>query len=393
MALHRYFGKFGGMFSPESLVPILTEIELGFSRAIKDTTFQTSLNKLLTTYAGRATPLTYAKNLSKKTGCHIYLKREDLLHGGAHKTNNTIGQGLLAQYLGKTRIIAETGAGQHGVATAMIGALLDIPVEVYMGAVDVARQQPNVQRMKLFGAQVHPVESGNGTLKDAVNEAMRDWITHPTDTYYAIGSVVGPYPFPSIVRYFQEVIGQEARQQILTETGSLPDAIFACVGGGSNAIGFFSGFLKDKHVKILGAEAGGYGVESGEHAATISAGEEGIFHGMHSLFLQDKDGQIKEPYSISAGLDYPGIGPEHAHLHESGRAQYLSITDEEALEAFELTCQLEGILPAFESSHAIALALKYAENATQSQTLLINLSGRGDKDLDAYMALKRKIYS
>jgi len=385
--MQRYFGDYGSMFVPESLVNILAEIEAGFKKAKQDKSFQKELADLLQNYAGRATPLTYAANLSKQFKREIYLKREDLLHGGAHKTNNCLGQGLLAKYLGKNRIIAETGAGQHGVATAMIGALLGIPVEVYMGAVDIERQKPNVQRMELFGAKVHAVTCGSATLKDAVTEALRDWITRPDDTFYCLGSVVGPYPFPSIVRYFQEVIGREARQQIIDQTDSLPDAVFACVGGGSNAIGIFSGFLADKDVQLFGAEAAGKGVDTNEHAATIHAGEAGIFHGMKSLFLQDSDGQIIEPYSISAGLDYPGIGPEHAALHASGRAKYLPVTDSEALAAFKLLSEKEGIVPAFESSHAIALALREAKNFKDGASLVINLSGRGDKDLDSYFAM------
>jgi tryptophan synthase beta chain len=385
MKFERYFGEFGGMFVPESLAITLNELETAFLEITKDSVFQSELSELLKNYAGRETPLYHAKNLSSIMGCQVYLKREDLLHGGAHKTNNCLGQGLLAKYLKKDRIIAETGAGQHGVATAMIGALLGIPVEVYMGAVDIERQKPNVERMKLFGAKVHPVTCGNATLKDAVTEALRDWITRPDDTFYCLGSVVGPFPFPSIVRYFQAVIGREARAQVLEQAGQLPEAVFACVGGGSNAIGIFSAFLDDGSVKLFGAEAAGHGISTGEHAATISQGEPGIFHGMHSLFIQDDDGQIKEPYSISAGLDYPGIGPEHAYLHQTKRAEYKSITDDEALDAFELLCQKEGILPAIESSHAVALAQQEAKNYNEDQAIIINLSGRGDKDMECYM--------
>lgn len=388
MELTRYYGQFGGMFSPESLVGVLTEIEKAFIEIQNNDHFQQELKELLSEYAGRPTPLFYCKNLSRLTERNIFLKREDLLHGGAHKTNNCIGQGLLAKFLKKKRIIAETGAGQHGVATAMIGALLNIPVEIYMGQVDIERQSSNVQRMKLFGAKVHSVKSGSQTLKDAVNEALRDWITYPEETYYLIGSALGPYPFPSIVKYFQKIIGEEARQQFIQKTGELPQALFACIGGGSNAIGLFSAFLKDLEVKIYGAEAGGKGLDSGEHAATICEGTPGIFHGMHSLFLQDDQGQIKEPYSISAGLDYPGIGPEHAYLAETKRVSYLPITDDEAILAFEWLSQKEGIIPAFESAHALALALKLAPTFPKQSHLLINLSGRGDKDLNTYMNLK-----
>jgi tryptophan synthase beta chain len=388
MQLNRYFGEFGGMYSPESLVGVLAEIEQGFIDIQHNAQFQNELHTLLTEYAGRPTPITHAKNLSHRYGRNIYLKREDLLHGGAHKTNNCLGQGLLAKYLGKTRIIAETGAGQHGVATAMIGALFNIPVEIYMGKVDIERQASNVQRMLLFGAKVHSVTSGSQTLKDAVNEAMRDWITHPNDTYYLIGSALGPHPFPTLVRYFQQIIGQEAHQQLLAKLGRLPEAIFACVGGGSNAIGLFSAFLNDPTVKIYAAEAAGKGMNTTQHAATITAGQPGIFHGMHSLFLQDEQGQIKEPYSVSAGLDYPGIGPEHAYLAKTKRVTYLPITDEEALDAFELLSKKEGIIPAFESSHAIALALKLAPEFPKDSALLINLSGRGDKDLASYMSIR-----
>lgn len=336
MQLNSRFGQYGGCYAPESLMRILKEVESGFICAQKDEGFQAELKDLLSNYAGRPTPLTHARKLSHTLGRNIYLKREDLLHGGAHKTNNTLAQCLLAKYLGKQRIIAETGAGQHGVATAMVGALLGIPVEVYMGAVDVARQGPNVQRMKLFGAKVHAVESGGATLKDAINDAMRDWITHADDTYYCFGTAAGPHPFPTMVKTFQRVIGDEARAQILERTGALPEAIFACVGGGSNAIGLFTAFVDDADVAIFGAEAAGLGLETQHHAATMQKGSSAVFHGMHSLFLQNEDGQITEPYSISAGLDYPGVGPEHAHLQHLQRVKYLGVTDEEALQAFEL---------------------------------------------------------
>ncbi len=388
MRLNTRFGQYGGVYAPESLIPILTEVERGFIQIQKDAAFQIRLQDLWRNYAGRPTPITHCERLSQELGRDLYLKREDLLHGGAHKTNNALGQLLLAQYLGKTRIIAETGAGMHGVATAMIGAKLGMDVTVYMGAVDIARQAPNVARMKLFGANVVSVESGGKTLKDAVNEAMRDWITHPDDTYYCFGTAAGPHPFPLLVRYFQSVIGREARQQMLDQTGGLPDAVFACIGGGSNAIGMFSGFLADTSVKIYAAEAGGKGLDTPYYAATIQKGSSAVFHGMHSLFLQNEDGQIMEPHSISAGLDYPGIGPEHAHLHDIGRASYLSATDDEALDAFEILSKKEGIIPAFESAHAVALALRMAPEFPAGAKLLVNLSGRGDKDLDSYMTLR-----
>ncbi|WP_440615579.1 tryptophan synthase subunit beta [Cysteiniphilum sp. 6C5] len=388
MQLNTRYGQFGGCYAPESLMPILTEIEKGFIAIQQDESFQLEFKRLLKNYAGRETPITYIRNLSDKYGANIYLKREDLLHGGAHKTNNTIGQMLLAKHLGKKRVIAETGAGQHGVATAMTGAMLGLEVEIYMGAVDIARQKPNVERMKLFGAKVHSVSSGSATLKDAINDAMRDWITHAEDTYYCFGTAAGPHPFPALVRYFQEVIGKEARAQMLKANNSLPDAVIACIGGGSNAIGIFSGFLSDAKVVIYGAEPAGKGLETGEHAATMNKGEIGVFHGMQSLFLQDKDGQIKEPYSISAGLDYPGIGPEHVYLQETKRVTYLTITDNEAIAAFEELSKKEGIIPAFESAHALALAFQLAQSQLKGKTILVNLSGRGDKDLQSYFRYK-----
>ncbi|MCF6775180.1 tryptophan synthase subunit beta [Thiotrichales bacterium 19X7-9] len=388
MQLNSRFGRYGGCYVPESLVSVLEEIESGFIRAIEDEAFLKRFSYLLDNYAGRKTPLTLAENLSNELGRNIYLKREDLLHGGAHKTNNCIGQLLLAKYLGKKRIIAETGAGQHGVATAMVGAKLGLDVEIYMGSVDVKRQRQNVERMRLFGATVHSVDNGSATLKDAINEALRDWITYAENTYYCFGTAAGPHPFPTIVRYFQTVIGKEAKDQILDLTGRLPDAIIACVGGGSNAIGLFSGFLDDLDVAIYGAEAAGHGIDSGEHAATLLQGQEGVFHGMQSLFLQNEDGQIKEPYSISAGLDYPGIGPEHAYLKEINRVNYLGITDTQAIDAFELLSKKEGIIPAFESSHAVALALQIAKNYPKGSNLIVNLSGRGDKDLESYWQIQ-----
>ncbi len=386
--LKKYFGDYGGMFVPETLVAPLKEVEQAFIAIQDDDVFQRELQDLLVNYAGRSTPLTHAKNLSKIAGCNIYLKREDLLHGGAHKTNNTLGQALLAKRMGKTRIIAETGAGQHGVATAMAGALLGIPVDVYMGSIDVARQAMNVERMKLFGATVHSVDSGSATLKDAINDALRDWVTNVENTYYCFGTAAGPYPFPSLVAYMQRVIGVEAREQILEMAGALPDAAFACVGGGSNAIGLFSGFLEDDTVQLFGAEAAGEGLSSHKHAATLLKGDLGVFHGMLSKFVQDADGQIAQTHSVSAGLDYPGIGPEHVLLQEKERVTYLGVTDEEALNAFELIAKQEGILAAFESCHAVALAMREAKRFSKDANLLINVSGRGDKDLESYVRLR-----
>ncbi len=380
----KYYGEFGGCYVPEILMQPLAEVDQAFQEIKHDADFQAELSDLLENYAGRATPITLARNLSRIIGRKIYLKREDLLHGGAHKTNNTIGQGLLAKRMGKKRIIAETGAGQHGVATAMIGALLGIPVEVYMGRVDAERQAQNVKRMQLFGAKVHAVDSGSATLKDAINAALRDWVTNAGDTYYLFGTAAGPYPFPALVRYFQEVIGREAREQMLRLTGALPAAVFACVGGGSNAIGIFSAFLDDSQVKLYGAEAAGQGLHTDYHAATLEKGAAGVFHGMHSMFLQNQDGQITETHSVSAGLDYPGVGPEHAHLHATKRAEYLGVTDHEALNTYRLMAEREGILPAIESCHALALALREAENFDAEANLLVNLSGRGDKDLKNY---------
>lgn len=383
------YGKFGGCYAPEGLCAPLKEITLGFEQIKTDKKFQQEFLDLLKNYAGRPTALYHAKKLSQIAGAEIYLKREDLLHGGAHKTNNTLGQCLLAKYLGKTRIIAETGAGQHGVATAMTGALLGLPVEVYMGELDVKRQAQNVLRMKLFGAKVHAVKQGSATLKDAINEAMRDWITHAQDTYYCFGTAAGPSPFPELVAYFQEIIGNEARSQFLENYKQLPDAVVACVGGGSNAIGMFRAFLNDSEVNLFGAEAAGLGVDTDRHAATLTQGSEGVFHGMHSLFLQNNEGQIQEAHSISAGLDYPGIGPEHAYLQEINRVNYQAITDQEAMQAFELIAKQEGIIAAIESSHAVALGLKLAKDLpNKNSKILINLSGRGDKDLSTYESWK-----
>ncbi|MFH1838148.1 MAG: tryptophan synthase subunit beta [Candidatus Kuenenbacteria bacterium] len=378
------FGKFGGVFAPEILMSALEELEAAYLKYKKDKKFQTELKYLLKHYANRPTPLYFAQNLSKKLGCKIYIKREDLLHGGAHKTNNGIGQGLLAKYMGKKRIIAETGAGQHGFAVAMIGALFNIPTEIYMGVEDIKRQQMNVLRMKICGAKIIPVEirPGIGTLKDAVNEALRDWIANVKTTYYLIGSVVGPHPYPTIVRDFQKVIGQEIKKQILEKEKIFPKAIIACVGGGSNAIGAFYNFIKNKEVNLIGVEAAGLGIKSNKHAASICQGKEGILHGSLSKILQDKDGQIQEAYSISAGLDYPGVGPEHAYLAKIKRACYVAITDKEALDALKLLSQFEGIIPALESAHAVAYTIKYAKKCQKNDIIIINLSGRGDKDME-----------
>lgn len=382
MIMDGKFGKYGGIFVPELLIPALEELESAFLKYKDHKKFNADLDFYLSEFAGRPTGMYYAKNLSEKLGCKIYLKREDMLHTGAHKINNTLGQGLLAQYMGKERLIAETGAGQHGIATAAVGAMLEMPVDVYMGSEDVERQKLNVFRMEVSGAQVIPVESGSRTLKDAINQAMRDWITNVDNTHYLIGSTMGPHPYPAMVKHFQTVIGKEARQQIMEKEGSLPDAVIACVGGGSNSIGIFSEFLEDKEVELIGAEGGGHGIESGNHGATLCAGTEGVLHGSLSYVLQDNDGQITEAHSVSAGLDYPGVGPEHSYLKTIGRARYEAITDDEALRAFQLLSKYEGIMPALESAHAIACMEKYAKQPeNKGKTILVNLSGRGDKDM------------
>ncbi len=380
------FGEFGGMFVPEVLIPPLRELERAYNELREDEEFRRELDYYLRNYAGRPTPLYFAKNLTEKLGgAKIYLKREDLLHSGAHKINNTIGQALLAKFMGKSRIIAETGAGQHGVATAIAGALLGLKVDVYMGAKDVERQKMNVFRMKILGANVIPVESGSQTLKDAINEALRDWVATFEHTHYLIGSVVGPHPYPTIVRDFQSVIGKETKKQILEIEGTLPDAIVACVGGGSNAIGIFHPFVEDKNVRLIGVEAAGKGIETGKHSASLCAGKKGVLHGMLSYFLQDEDGQIATTHSIAAGLDYPGVGPEHAWLKEIGRAEYVAVTDEEALKAFLELSKTEGILPALESAHALAYAMEMAKEMSRDEIIVVNLSGRGDKDLGIVM--------
>lgn len=361
----------------------LIDLEREYARLKDDTEFKSQLDYLLREFAGRPTPLYYAANLTRKAGgAKIYIKREDLAHGGAHKINNTIGQGLLAKKMGKERVIAETGAGQHGVATAIACATLGLRCEVYMGSEDVERQKLNVFRMNLLGTKVHPVHSGSKTLKDAINEAFRDWVTNVETTYYLLGSVVGPHPYPTLVRDFQSVIGREIKEQILQKEGRLPDAIVACVGGGSNSIGAFYPFIQDEQVALFGVEAGGLGLVTGKHAASLCAGEEGVFHGMLTYVLQDEDGQIKSTHSISAGLDYPGVGPEHAHLKATGRARYTSATDEEALEAFMELSRLEGIIPALEPAHAVHYAVTLASRMRQDQIVVINLSGRGDKDVN-----------
>lgn len=376
------FGRFGGCYAPESLMPALEELEAAFLAIQTDDAFQAEFHDLLQHYAGRPTAMYHAKNLSQQLGgAQIWFKREDLLHGGAHKTNNAIGQALLAKRMGKTRLIAETGAGQHGVATAMAGAMMGMPTEIYMGAVDVKRQAPNVLRMELLGAKVNAVESGGKTLKDAINDAMRDWIANTHNTHYLIGTVAGPHPFPQMVKYFHQVIGIEARQQIIAQAGRLPDAVLACVGGGSNAIGIFQGFMDDADVQLIGVEPAGHGVHTDFHGAVLAKGTFGVLQGMKSLMLQTDDGQVLNTHSISAGLDYPSVGPEHAYLQEIGRASYVSATDEEALDAFKIVSRSEGILPALESSHALWEAIRLAPTLPKDTILLVNLSGRGDKDL------------
>ncbi len=375
-----YFGKFGGRFVPETLMPAVYELERAFYKLIRDKKFQKELRYYLAQYVGRPTPLYFAQRLSDKLKCKIYLKREDLCHTGAHKINNAIGQCLLAKKMGKTRVIAETGAGQHGVATATAAALFGMSCTIYMGEEDTKRQALNVFRMKLLGAQVIPVYSGSKTLKDAINEALRDWVTNVRNTHYVIGTVFGPHPYPQMVREFQSVIGSEAIRQIKKLEGELPDYVVACVGGGSNAMGIFYPFLNHKMVKLVGVEAGGLGIDTGKHAARFSGGSVGVFQGTKSYLLQDQDGQILTTHSVSAGLDYASVGPEHAYLFESGRAQYTYATDNEALYAFRLMAEMEGIIPALESSHAIAYVIKNA-NILRGKLVLVNLSGRGDKDV------------
>ncbi|MDD2724573.1 MAG: tryptophan synthase subunit beta [Methylovulum sp.] len=377
-----HFGPYGGMFVAETLIPPIQELNAAYQRYLDDPDFIAELDKDLQYYVGRPSPLYHAERWSRELGgAQIYLKREDLNHTGSHKINNTVGQALLAKRMGKTRIIAETGAGQHGVATATVAARLGLECVVYMGAVDVARQSLNVYRMKLLGATVVAVESGSKTLKDALNEALRDWVTNVDNTFYIIGTVAGPHPYPAMVRDFQAIIGREAKQQYFDATGRLPDALVACVGGGSNAIGLFYPFIDASSVKLIGVEAAGDGIATGRHSAPLSAGRPGVLHGNRTYLMADDDGEIIETHSISAGLDYPGVGPEHAWLKDTGRAQYVSITDNEALDGFYALTRMEGIIPALESSHAMAYAMKLAPTMRQDQTLIINLSGRGDKDM------------
>ena len=378
-----YFGQFGGRFAPETLIPALDELEMAYREAKYDSSFWAEFNSLSHDYSGRPTPLYFAERLTKHCGgAQIFLKREDLAHTGAHKINNALGQGLLARRMGKRRIIAETGAGQHGVAAATICAKLGLDCIIYMGKEDIRRQSLNVFRMKLLGAEVRPVSSGSKTLKDAINEAIRDWVTNVRDTYYLLGSVVGPHPYPTMVRNFQTIIGKETKQQILEKCGRLPDYVIACVGGGSNAIGIFHPFVDDKDVKFIGVEAAGRGIKTLQHAASLVAGRVGVLHGAKSYVLQDDAGQIRETHSIAPGLDYPGVGPEHSYYKTVGRATYVAVDDNAALEAFQLLCQTEGIIPALEPAHAIFYAVKMASSMDKEQTIVVNLSGRGDKDID-----------
>jgi tryptophan synthase beta chain len=376
------FGDYGGMYVPELLIPALDQLEQVFIDAQKDPEFQAEFMDLLKNYAGRPTAMTLTRNLVSNPKVKLYLKREDLLHGGAHKTNQVLGQALLTKRMGKTEVIAETGAGQHGVATALACALMGLKARIYMGAKDMERQAPNVFRMRLMGAKVIPVNSGSGTLKDAVNEAMRDWSANYDKAHYLLGTAAGPHPFPTIVREFHRMIGEETRAQIMEKEGRLPDALVACVGGGSNAIGMFADFIDEPSVKLIGVEPAGKGVHTKEHGAAIGKGTTGVLHGAYSYIMQDNDGQIEESYSVSAGLDYPAVGPQHAFLHDIGRAQYVSATDEEALNAFQLLSQKEGIIPALETSHALAHALNMADEAEDDTIIVVNLSGRGDKDLE-----------
>ncbi|MBV1788000.1 tryptophan synthase subunit beta [Marinobacterium sp. D7] len=380
--LNGFFGTFGGRFVAETLMPLILELQAEYEKAKHDPGFHAELKALQKDYVGRESPLYFAERLTEHLGgAKIYFKREDLNHTGAHKINNCLGQILLAKRMGKKRIIAETGAGMHGVATATVAARFGLECVVYMGTTDIDRQQPNVQRMKLLGAKVIPVVSGTGTLKDAMNEALRDWVTNVESTFYIIGTVAGPHPYPEMVRDFQCVIGNEVRAQLQQKEGRLPDSLVACIGGGSNAMGLFHPFIKDASVRLIGVEAAGHGIDTGKHAASLKGGTPGVLHGNRTFLLQSEDGQIQDAHSISAGLDYPGIGPEHAWLHDIGRGEYVAITDDEALDAFKLTCRLEGIIPALESSHAIAYAMKLAPTLPKDHLMVINLSGRGDKDM------------
>ena len=384
------FGKYGGRYVPETLIPALDELEAAFEQALRDEGFLAELDGLLHRYCGRPTPLYFAERLSRHLGAaRIYLKREDLLHTGAHKINNTMGQVLLARRMGKQRIIAETGAGQHGVATATAAAMFGLECDVYMGVEDMARQELNVYRMRLLGARVIPVESGSRTLKDAINEALRDWVTNVRTTFYVIGSVVGPHPYPGMVRDFQSVIGREARAQILEDTGRLPDCLVACVGGGSNAMGLFHPFKDDSTVRMVGVEAGGLGLPTAQHAATLVAGSPGVLHGAYSYLLQDGAGQVRATHSVSAGLDYPGVGPEHSFFKDSRRAEYVAVTDDDALEGFRLLARTEGIIPALEPAHAVAYLRTLAPRMRRDQTIILGLSGRGDKDVQHVAAIEQ----
>jgi len=378
-----HFGVFGGRYAAETLMPVLLELEKAYNEAKKDKTFRKELAYYLHEYSGRETPLYFAKSLTEKLGgARIYLKREDLNHTGAHKINNTLGQTLLARRMGKNRVIAETGAGQHGVATATAAALFGMECQVFMGEEDIRRQAPNVLRMKILGAEVIPVSSGTGTLKDAMNEAMRQWVSRVRDTFYIIGSTAGPHPYPMMVRDFQTVIGKETKRQIMTKEGRFPDVLIACVGGGSNAMGLFYPFQDNPEVAFIGVEAAGSGIATGKHAASISAGKLGVLHGNKTYLLQNRNGQVHDAYSIAPGLDYPGVGPEHSYFHETGRAKYVTINDDETLEAFMLLSKCEGIIPALESAHAIAYAMKLAPTLNREKIIVVNLSGRGDKDLE-----------
>ena len=382
MAGSKYYGQFGGQYVSESLMNTLAELEKAFDEAIRDPEFAKDYIYYLQEYVGRATPLYYAERISKKYGADIFLKREDLNHTGAHKINNVIGQILLAKRMGKTKVIAETGAGQHGVATATGAALFDMECTVFMGAEDIERQKLNVFRMEMLGAKVQPVTTGGATLKDATNEAIRTWAERAEDTFYIIGSAVGPHPYPKMVKEFQRIISTEARKQILEKTGKLPDAVVACVGGGSNSIGMFADFINDKDVDLIGVEAGGLGIETGKHASAMALGQVGVLHGMKTYLLQDEIGNIQLAHSISAGLDYPGVGPEHAYLRDSGRAKYVSVTDKECMDAFMELCRMEGIIPAIESAHALAHVFKMAQGEYKGKTIIMCLSGRGDKDVN-----------
>ena len=385
------YGKYGGKYIPETLVPAINELEDAYKKMRNDSNFRNELNYYLQNYAGRPTPLFFAKNLTDYVGgARIFLKREDLLHGGAHKTNNCLGQCLLAKKMGKKRIIAETGAGQHGVGTAMAAAVLGLKAEIYMGSIDIERQKLNLFRMELLGAKVHSVNSGTKTLKDAINEALRDWITNVKDTYYLIGSVVGPHPYPMMVRDFQSVIGEEIKSQLRNFTKRSPHALICCVGGGSNAMGTFYPFLDDKDVSLYGVEAGGLGIRTGKHSASLNEGSEGILHGMRTYLLQDEFGQINDTHSISAGLDYPGVGPQHVQLKEIERAEYVTCNDNEALDAFFKLSRLEGIIPALEPCHAVSYAMKLAKKMRRDENIIVTLSGRGDKDIDQVIKLRKK---